>query len=189
MAVEIHWLGHDAFRLVGEKTVYIDPWKLPTKAPLADLILITHEHYDHCSPEDVQRIRGTGTVVAAPSAAASKLKAPVTIVKPGDKLTLNGVLVEVVPAYNVNKPFHPRKAGHVGYIVTLGGERIYHTGDSDLIPEMKGLQVDIVLVPVSGTYVMDAEQAAQLVEQLRPRLAIPMHYGDIVGSEADARRL
>jgi L-ascorbate metabolism protein UlaG (beta-lactamase superfamily) len=188
MTVEIHWLGHDAFRLVGEKTVYIDPWKLPATAPLADLILITHDHYDHCSSEDVQKIRGVGTVVAAPSAAASKLKAPVTVVKPGDKLTLNGVSIEVVPAYNINKPFHPRKAGHVGYIVTLGGERIYHTGDSDLIPEMKGLQVDIALVPVSGTYVMDAEQAAQLVEQLRPRLAIPMHYGDIVGSEADAKR-
>jgi len=188
MTVEIHWLGHDAFRLVGEKTVYIDPWKLPATAPLADLILITHDHYDHCSSEDVQKIRGVGTVVAAPSAAASKLKAPVTVVKPGDKLTLNGVSIEVVPAYNINKPFHPRKAGHVGYIVTLGGERIYHTGDSDLIPEMKGLQVDIALVPVSGTYVMGAEQAAQLVEQLRPKLAIPMHYGDIVGSEADAKR-
>ncbi|HEY66387.1 MAG TPA: MBL fold metallo-hydrolase [Caldilineae bacterium] len=188
MTVEIHWLGHDAFRLEGEKTVYIDPWKLPEGLPPAHLILITHDHYDHCSPEDVEKVRTAETVVAAPAAAAAKLKAPVTIVQPGDQLDLNGVPVEVVPAYNIDKPFHPKQAGHVGYIVTLGGERIYHTGDSDPIPEMNDLKVDIALLPVSGKYVMDADQAAELAGRLRPKLAIPMHYGEIVGSEADARR-
>ncbi|NOZ27743.1 MAG: MBL fold metallo-hydrolase [Chloroflexi bacterium] len=188
MAAQIHWLGHDAFRLEGEKIVYIDPWKLPKGAPPADVILITHEHYDHCSPDDVARIRSPGTVVAAPGAAAAQLQPPVTIVKPGDRLELNGVPVEVVPAYNIGKPFHPKQAGHVGYIVTLEGERIYHTGDTDPIPEMDGLQVDVALLPVSGKYVMDADQAAELAGRLRPKLAIPMHYGEIVGSEADARR-
>ncbi len=188
MAAQIHWLGHDAFRLEGEKIVYIDPWKLPKGAPPANVILITHEHYDHCSPDDVARIRSPETVVAAPSAAAAQLQPPVTIVKPGDRLELNGVPVEVVPAYNIGKPFHPKQAGHVGYIVTLGGERIYHTGDTDPIPEMDGLQVDVALLPVSGKYVMDADQAAELAGRLRPKLAIPMHYGEIVGSEVDARR-
>lgn len=188
MAATIHWLGHDAFRLQAERTVYIDPWKLPPGAPLADLILVTHDHYDHCSPEDVARIRGPHTVVAAPEAAAAKLAPPVTIVKAGDQLTLNGVAVEVTPAYNLNKKFHPRQAGHVGYIVTLGGERIYHTGDSDAIPEMDHLRVDIALLPVSGVYVMTAEEAAELAGRLRPKLAIPMHYGVVAGSEADARR-
>ncbi len=188
MAAQIHWLGHDAFRLEGEKIVYIDPWKLPKGAPPADVILITHEHYDHCSPDDVARIRSPETVVAAPSAAAAQLQPPVTIVKPGDRLELNGVPVEVVPAYNIGKPFHPKQAGHVGYIVTLEGERIYHTGDTDPIPEMDGLQFDVALLPVSGKYVMDADQAAELAGRLRPKLAIPMHYGEIVGSEADAQR-
>ncbi len=188
MAARIHWLGHDTFRLEGEKTVYIDPWKLPDGAPPADVILITHEHYDHCSSEDVEKIRTPKTVVAAPAAAAEKLQPPVTVVRAGEKVVLNGLLVEVVPAYNVDKSFHPREAGHVGYIITLGGERIYHTGDTDPIPEMEGLQVDIALLPVSGKYVMDADQAAELAGKLQPRLAIPMHYGEIVGSEADALR-
>ncbi len=188
MAATIHWLGHDAFRLQAERTVYIDPWKLRPGAPLADLILVTHDHYDHCSPEDVAQIRGPHTVVAAPAAAAAKLTPPVTVVKAGDQLTLNGVVVEVTPAYNLNKQFHPRQAGHVGYIVTLGGERIYHTGDSDAIPEMDHLRVDIALLPVSGVYVMTAEEAAELAGRLRPKLAIPMHYGAVAGSEADAQR-
>lgn len=188
MAVTIHWLGHDTFRLQAEQTVYIDPWKLHPGAPLADLILVTHDHYDHCSPEDVARIRGPHTVVAAPAAAAAKLAPPVTVVQAGDQLTLNGVAVEVTPAYNLDKKFHPRQAGHVGYIVTLGGERIYHTGDSDAIPEMDHLSVDIALLPVSGVYVMTAEEAAELAGRLRPKLAIPMHYGAVAGSEADARR-
>jgi L-ascorbate metabolism protein UlaG (beta-lactamase superfamily) len=188
MEAKIHWLGHDTFRLEGEKIVYIDPWKLPHGLPPADLILVTHDHYDHCSPEDVEKIRTAKTAVAAPAAAAAKLKSPVTVVKPGDKVVLNGVHVEAVPAYNIGKKFHPRQAGHVGYIVTLSSQRIYHTGDSDPIPEMDSLQVDIALLPVSGTYVMDADQAADLAGRLRPKLAIPMHYGEIIGSEADAQR-
>jgi L-ascorbate metabolism protein UlaG (beta-lactamase superfamily) len=188
MAAEIFGLGHDAFRLQGEKTVYIDPWKLPAGAPPADVILVTHEHFDHCSPEDVEKVRTPQTVVAAPAVAAAKLAAPVTIVRPGDRLTLNGVPVEGVPAYNIDKKFHPRQAGHVGYIVTLQGERIYHTGDSDAIPEMDTLQVDIALLPVSGIYVMNADEAAQVAARLHPRLAIPMHYGVVAGSAADAER-
>lgn len=188
MIEKIHWLGHDSFRLEGEVTVYIDPWKLPPNSPKADIILITHDHYDHCSPEDVAKIQKADTVIVTIPAAARKLKGEVKTVKPGDKITVKGIEIEAVPAYNTDKPFHPKEAGHVGFIVTLGGKRIYHAGDTDFIPEMKGLKVDIALLPVSGTYVMTAEEAAKAADAIKPEVAIPMHYGEIVGSERDAER-
>jgi L-ascorbate metabolism protein UlaG (beta-lactamase superfamily) len=189
MIEKIHWLGHDSFRIDGPPTVYIDPWQLAAGAPPADLILVTHDHYDHCSPDDVRRVSKPGTVILAPATAARKLRGEVKTVKPGDKLSVASVEVQVVPAYNINKKFHPKEAGHVGYVVTIAGQRIYHTGDSDVIPEMSQIRADIMLVPVSGTYVMTAEEAVQAVAAVKPRIAIPMHYGKIVGSEEDARRL
>jgi L-ascorbate metabolism protein UlaG (beta-lactamase superfamily) len=112
----------------------------------------------------------------------------VHVVRPGDRLTVKGVPIEVLPAYNHDKPFHPRSKGHVGFVITLQGQRIYHAGDTDAIPEMEGLKPDVAMVPVSGTYVMDAEEAVEAVRLIEPAVAIPMHYGEIVGTEADARR-
>lgn len=188
MIDKIHWLGHDSFRIDGEVTVYIDPWNLAPGSPAADLVLITHDHYDHCSPDDVKRIQKADTEIVTIAAAAKKLRGKVHTVKPGDRLTVRGVQIEAVPAYNLRKQFHPQKAGHVGFVFTLGGQRIYHAGDTDAIPEMKGLKPDIALLPVSGTYVMDADEALEAVRLLEPGLVVPMHYGAIVGSEADARR-
>ena len=182
----IHWLGHDSFRIDGPVTIYVDPWKLPASTPRADLILITHDHFDHCSPDDVKKISKADTVVVTIAAAAGKLKGDVRVVKPGDKLTVKGIPIEAVPAYNVNKEFHPKKAGHVGFIFTVEGQRIYHAGDTDFIPEMNGFQVDIALLPVSGTYVMTADEAVQAAQAINPKTAIPMHYGEIVGDKADA---
>ena len=188
MADNIFWLGHDSFRLTGEKVVYVDPWKLAPGAAKADVVLVTHEHRDHFSPDDIAKISQAGTVVVAPQSVAAKGGVKVTVVKPGDKITANGVSIEVVPAYNQNKKFHPRAAEHVGYIVTLNGRRIYHTGDTDLIPEMAQIKCDIALLPVSGTYVMTAVEAVEAARTLKPTLAIPMHYGDtdVVGTRADA---
>jgi L-ascorbate metabolism protein UlaG (beta-lactamase superfamily) len=188
MLERIHWLGHDSFRLDGPPTVYIDPWQLSAAAPPADLILVTHEHYDHCSPEDVARISTPGTVVIAPPSAAKKLGGETQVLRRGERTTVAGVQVEAVPAYNVSKRFHPKGADGVGYIVTIGGKRIYHTGDTDPVPEMEGLEVDILLLPVSGTYVADAEEAAEIVRLVNPTTAIPMHFGTIVGSLDDAER-
>lgn len=188
MIENIHWLGHDSFRVDGDVTIYIDPWKLAAGSPPADLILITHNHSDHFSPDDIALIRSGATELVAPAVVASKLTGAVHRVKAGDHLTVRGVEIQVLPAYNIHKAYHPRHAGYVGYVLTVGGQRIYHAGDTDAIPEMEGLRPDIALLPVSGTYVMDADEAVEAVKLLQPGLAIPMHYGAIVGSEADARR-
>jgi L-ascorbate metabolism protein UlaG (beta-lactamase superfamily) len=193
MEPKIEWLGHDSFRLSeGNKVVYVDPWKLKGSEPKADLILITHDHYDHFSKEDIEKLSKPETVVVAPPHVAQQLKGNVRTARPNDSLTAAGVPVESVPAYNLNKfrepgkVFHPKEASYVGYIVTLGGKRIYHTGDTDHIPEMNGVKCDIALVPVSGTYVMTAQEAAAAVNQFKPGKAIPMHFNDIVGSRNDA---
>ena len=183
---DIHWLGHDTFKIVGDRVVYTDPFRLKTK-DAADIILITHEHHDHCSPEDVQKILRPDTVIVAPADCAKKLSGYVKVVKPGDKLSIAGIEIEVVPAYNTNKQFHTKDREWVGYIFTVNNKRLYLAGDTDFIPEMKTLKnIDIALLPVSGTYVMTAEEAAEAALTIKPKTAIPMHYGTIVGSRKDA---
>jgi L-ascorbate metabolism protein UlaG (beta-lactamase superfamily) len=188
MTATLHWMGHDTFRVDGPPVVYVDPFQLPAGAPPADLILITHDHFDHCSLEDVKAIRGAITVVVAPRAAAAKLPGPVQVIAPGEARTFAGAAVKAVPAYNTDKKFHPKSAGMVGYVFTVAGTTYYHAGDTDHIPEMAGLAPDVALLPVSGTYVMTAEQAAAAARAIAPRAAVPMHYGAIVGAESDAQR-
>ncbi|MCK8603475.1 MBL fold metallo-hydrolase [Desulfoferrobacter suflitae] len=183
---KIHWLGHDTVRIEGSQVVYFDPYQISTTQP-ADLILITHEHFDHCSSEDVGKIQKPDTVIVTDAASAKKLKGDIRVVAPGDRLQVKGVSIEVWPAYNVNKDFHPKKAGMLSFVVTLDGVRYFHAGDTDLIPEMEEIEADIAFLPVSGTYVMTAEEAVQAAKTIKPSLAaIPMHYGAIVGTEEDA---
>ena len=187
MVEDIVWLGHSSVRIEGEKVIYIDPWKL--KNPMkADLILISHNHFDHLSVEDVEKIRKADTVIVTTRDSAAVLSGNLRIVKPGDVVQIGKVSVEAVPSYNTNKDFHPRENGWLGFVVTVQGTRIYYCGDTDLIPEMKTIQADIMLVPVGGTYTMTAEEAARAVNIVRPGTAIPIHYDDIVGSVEDARR-
>lgn len=188
MEPKIEWLGHDGFRLKADKIVYIDPWKIKAGPP-GDVILITHDHYDHFVVEDIDKVRGDKTVVVGPEQLRGKIKGNVKIVARGDRLEVNGVPIEVVPAYNIHADrlkFHPDHYGGVGYVVTLGGKRIYHTGDTDEIPEMANVRCDIMLVPVSGIYVMSAAEAAHCVNLVKPKLAIPMHWDTICGSWEDA---
>jgi L-ascorbate metabolism protein UlaG (beta-lactamase superfamily) len=187
MVENIHWLGHDTFRIEGERTIFTDPFEL-RKRDTADIILITHEHYDHCSPEDVEKIQGADTVIVATEDCGEKLKGNVRTVRPGDRITVEGVEIEAVPSYKTNKEFHTKARNWVGYVFTVNGQRIYLAGDTDRIPEMKEIRCDIALLPVSGTYVMTAEEAAQAALDIKPATAIPMHYGAIVGDESDAER-
>lgn len=188
MVDAIHWLGHDCFKIASDIIIYTDPYNIK-KQDKADIILITHEHFDHCSPDDIKKIQTKDTVIIAPSDCASKLTGTVKTIKTGETLSLKGIAIQAVPAYNTNKQFHTKNKGWVGYIITVKGVRIYLAGDTDYIPEMNSLKnIDIALLPVSGTYVMTAEEAAQAVTAIQPKIAIPMHYGAIVGTVADAKK-
>ena len=185
MADKVTWLGHDAFRIEASKTIYFDPFGIGG-GPGADLILISHDHFDHCSPDDVAKIAKGGTVIVTEKNSAKKLPGNVRVIRPGDTVDVEGVKITGVPSYNTDKDFHPRKNGWLGFIVAVEGVKIYHAGDTDFITEMKDLEVDIALIPVSGTYVMNVDQAVQATLAIKPQLAIPMHYGAIVGDEKDA---
>lgn len=184
----IHWLGHDTFKITGEKIIYTDPFQI-TKRDKADIILITHEHFDHCSPEDVKKIQGKDTIIVTTKDCAAKLSGNIKIIQPTDKIKIHNIEIEAVPAYNINKQFHPKEKGWVGYIFKINGERIYLAGDTDRISEMKTFKnIDIALLPVSGKYVMTASEAVEAALDIKPKLAIPMHYGTIIGTKADAER-
>ncbi len=163
-----------------KKIIYTDPFQIK-KPDKADIILITHEHYDHFSPDDIKKLLTPDTIIVLPKDCSGKIRAKEIIVKPGDKITVEGIEIEVVPSYNTNKKFHPKEKGWVGYIFKIMGKRIYIAGDTDYIPEMKTFKdIDIALLPVSGTYVMTAEEAVQAAIDIKPKIAIPMHYGSIV---------
>jgi L-ascorbate metabolism protein UlaG (beta-lactamase superfamily) len=193
----LEWLGHSGFRIdAGAATIYIDPYRVE-EGPAADVILITHGHYDHFSPLAIERLSSDSTRVVAPASVAERLGGRVLSIAPGEALAgevTRGVEVAAVAAYNTSKrdpsgnAFHPREAGWVGYEVRVRGERLYHSGDTDVIPEMDGVVgVDVALLPVSGVYVMTPSEAAEAARRIQPRLAVPMHWGDHLGSFEDAR--
>ena len=183
----IFWLGHDGFMIkADDKIVAIDPYQVGAAEP-ADILLITHAHYDHCSPEDIDKLQTDSTVIVTEPESAKQLSGDIRLMKPGDAIEVKGTKIEAVAAYNTNKKFHPKEKNWLGFIVTLGGSRIYHAGDTDLIDEMAGLNVDIALLPVSGTYVMTADEAVEAAKLIKPKIAIPMHYDTLVGSEEDAK--
>ena len=196
--MKISWLGHDSFKIKNGKTVIIDPFKIRPTSDKADILLISHEHFDHFSMDDIKKVVNQNTTIVTIPVVKKELSSlqvkEVRAAKPGDKLKIGDVSIEVVPAYNLNKfrepgkVFHPKEDGKVGFIVGIKGVRVYHAADTDAIPEMKGLKPDVALLPVSGTYVMTPEEAAQAVKMVEPKLAIPMHYGVIVGTEQDAQK-
>ncbi|HWP82997.1 MAG TPA: MBL fold metallo-hydrolase [Bacteroidota bacterium] len=187
----IHWLGHASFCIEdGPKRIFFDPWKLSPSVPLADLILITHSHYDHFSIDDIRRITKDTTAIVAPVDVAKQLKGNVIALKPGETLSIQEWTIETIPAYNLGKQYHQKANNWVGYILTLShGQRIYHAGDTDFTPEMRNVRSDVALLPCGGTYTMTAKEAAAAANAFRPKLVIPMHWGDIVGSKNDAEEV
>jgi len=183
--IKVTWLGHASFRIEKEITIYIDPFQLKPHQPKADLILVTHDHYDHCSETDIKAISKEDTIIIGPEKAMKKLSGNTKIIKPNEIIKIKDVAIKAVHAYNINKPFHPKGTG-VGFIITINGTKIYHAGDTDLIPEMNVITADIALLPVGGTYTMNALEAAEAANKIKPSVAIPMHYGKIVGTKEDA---
>ena len=159
----------------------------------ADIIFISHEHYDHCSKDDVKIISSPGTVVVTCEAGAKKLSSLKSVCKeiramaPGDSCEIDGVGVKAVASYNTNKEFHLKYTKKLGFIVTMDGVSLYHAGDTDRIPEMGEVKCDMALLPISGTYVMTADEAAKAALVMKPKVAIPIHYGDIIGTDSDAK--
>jgi L-ascorbate metabolism protein UlaG (beta-lactamase superfamily) len=159
---------------------------------VADLVLVSHEHGDHCSPDDVAAVSGPETVVVGDKGAAEQLPGA-RAMSPGEKISVAGVEVEAVRAYNVNKfrspgvPFHPRESNMVGYVVTIDGVRVYFAGDTDHIPEMADIECDVALLPVSGKYVMTAEEAADAARTIGPQVVVPMHFGSGIGTAGDGQ--
>jgi len=187
----IFWLGQSAFRIEsGGKALYIDPYMLEDSAKKADIILITHAHFDHCSAEDVKKIIKKDSIVAAAESCGGKLDCDIKSMRPGDRLDEAGFSVRAVRAYNNDKNFHPKSNGWLGFVINLpDGRTVYHAGDSDHIDEMKDIKnIDIALLPVGGTYTMNAEEAAGAALSISPKIAVPMHYGSVVGSVADAEK-
>ena len=184
----IHWYGQSAFRFEdGNLQIYIDPFKLPANLPKADIIFITHAHFDHFSMEDIVKIKTEHTTIVAPKDVASKFGSSAIDVTPGKSYTIGKLKVTTVPAYNLDKIFHLKENNWVGYIITLSnGQKIYHAGDTDFIPEMQGIITDIAMLPCGGTYTMTAKQAADAANSFKPKVLIPMHFGSIVGTSADA---
>ena len=183
------WYGQSTLLFQAEKRIWFDPWRLRTGLPKADVIFITHAHGDHLSPEDVERIREQGTVLVGPPDCLEPLKgANKRIVKPGDELEVEGLKVKVVASYNLEKPFHPKANNWVGYIVDIGGVLYYSAGDTDRIPELRSIRADVAFLPIGGTYTMDAAEAAEATGDVNPKLAVPYHYGAVVGTDADAQR-
>jgi len=193
LGLEIELLNHACVKIKNKKIIYIDPFQLSDGHHLekADIVLITHSHYDHCSPGDVELISDENTLIITVPDAQSKLNhlkvKGITLVEPGRTIKVNAERITAVPAYNVNKQFHPKDNEWVGFIIEMNGIRVYHAGDTDLIPEMKDIETDIALLPVGGTYTMNAEEAAQATKMFkRCEIAVPMHYGSIIGNASDA---
>jgi L-ascorbate metabolism protein UlaG (beta-lactamase superfamily) len=185
------WFKQSAYLWRGDGVnVYIDPWGVTQVEP-ADAIFITHAHFDHFQTEEIERLRKDGTKIVAPRDVARELSGDVTAVRPGDSLEVAGISVQAVPAYNILEERlenHPKANEWVGYVMTLGSNTYYHAGDTDHVPELSAVRADVAFLPIGGTYTMDPGEAAGLAKAISPRIAVPMHYGFVVGSPSDAER-
>ena len=188
----IEVLCHSSIKINKEKVIYIDPFKIDKNYNDADMIFVTHDHYDHYSEEDIDKIKKEDTIIIAPEELLTKLlrkgfrKDSIITVEPNKKYMIQGMKFETIPAYNTNKQVHPKENGWVGYIIEIKGVRYYIAGDTDITEENRRVKCDVAFVPVGGTYTMDFKEAATLVNEIKPKMAIPIHYGDIVGTKQDA---
>ncbi len=193
MLEQFTWFRQSAYRWKGDGiTIYIDPWGVAKgKDEPADVIFITHAHFDHFQMNEIEKVRKGTTKIVAPRDVAKEIGGDVKAVRPGESFDVGGIKVETVPAYNTHPQrlqAHPKENQWVGYILKLGNHRYYHAGDTDHVPELDAIKTDVAFVPIGGTYTMEAPEAAGLVKKIRPQVAVPMHYGFVVGTPSDAER-
>lgn len=192
MLENIEVLCHSSIRINKDKVIYIDPFRVNKNYNDADIIFITHDHYDHYSEEDIDKVIKEGTTFIIPEELLTKLlvrgynKNDIITVEPGKQYMIQGIKFETIPAYNTNKAFHPKENEWLGYVIEIKGTRYYIAGDTDITDENRKVKCDVALVPVGATYTMDFKEAAQLVNEIKPKVAVPTHYADIVGTEQDA---
>ena len=192
MLENVEVLYHSSIRINKEKTIYIDPFKIDRNYNDADIVFITHDHYDHYSEEDIDKVINENTTIIIPEELLTKLlrkginKNAIITVEPNEKYMVQGIKFETIPAYNTNKTFHPKENGWVGYIITLDDIRYYIAGDTDITKENRKVKCDVAFVPVGGTYTMNYSEAAELVNIIKPKIAVPIHYGSVVGTKQDA---
>jgi L-ascorbate metabolism protein UlaG (beta-lactamase superfamily) len=194
MLGRIHWLGHASFRINGPPhdgpVIYVDPWRIPDGSPPADLILVSNDHHDHCSAEDIGRIYGDRALIMGNERVARRLGFPVRVLREwqGASSLGGGASVRAVPAYTPDYAYHDRSYGGLGFLISVSRLDIYYAGDTGLIPEMDKIRCDIALLPVGGSYAMGIEEAVEAVQRIQPHIVIPMHYGrEIPGSKANGR--
>ncbi len=192
MLEDIQVLCHSSIKISKGKVIYIDPFKIDENYNDADIIFITHDHYDHYSEEDIDKVKKDDTVIIVPEELLTKVLRKgfrqdyIITVVPNQKYMVEGIEFETVSAYNTNKQFHPKENEWVGYIIEIKGSRYYIAGDTDITEENKKVKCDVALVPVGGTYTMDFKEAAYLINEIKPKIAVPIHYGSVVGTKQDA---
>ena len=192
MLDNIEVLYHSSIRINKEKIIYIDPFKIDKDYNDADIVFITHDHFDHYSEEDIDKVINENTTIIIPEELLTKIlrkginKNAVITVESNKEYMVQGIKFETIPAYNTNKTFHPKENDWVGYIITLDGIRYYIAGDTDITEENRKVKCDVAFVPVGGTYTMNYSEAAELVNIIKPKIAVPIHYGSVVGTKQDA---
>lgn len=192
MIENVELLCHNCIRFFGDTAIYTDPFKLNKIYSDADIILITHSHYDHFSEEDIKKVKKEDTKIVITDDLYDQTielgfdKENIFMVKPNQNLEINNIKIKAIPAYNTNKNFHPKENNWVGYILEINDVKYYIAGDTDITEENKAIKCDVAFVPVGGTYTMTGKEAATLVNEIKPKIAIPVHYGVIVGTKEDA---
>lgn len=192
MLEDIEVLYHSSIRMNKGKMIYIDPYHIEKNYKDADMIFITHDHYDHYSEEDIDKIRKNNTIFIVPENLLNKLikkginDENIITLDPGDAENIDGIKVEAIHSYNIDKPFHPKENNWLGYVIEIDGVRYYIAGDTDITEENKNIKCDVAFVPVGGKYTMNFSEAAQLINIIKPKIAVPIHYGSVVGTKQDA---
>ncbi len=187
----VYVLKHSSIKIVKNVTIYIDPFQIDIPEHDADIVLCTHSHYDHFSAEDIKKVSNESTIIVTTEDCKNEiykigyLEDNIYYCKPYDEFEFEGIKISTIPAYNKHKEFHPKSQNWVGYIIEINGTKYYIAGDTDITEENQKVKCDIAFIPVGGTYTMDFKEAAELVNEISPKIAVPTHYGSIVGTKQD----